>query len=90
MSPFLLATIKQPSGNVIIRDAHMSLQGEFYMVEMPKQLAEQVWDAQQTIYLIESNFEQVGKFNAICTGFIPFMRDNSEMARASFVRSEFK
>lgn len=90
MSPFLLATIKQPSGNVVIKDAPMSLQSEFYMVEMSKQLAENIWDAQQTIYTIESNFKQVGTFSAICTGFIPFMRDGNEMARASFVRSEFR
>lgn len=90
MSPFLLATVKQPSGSVAIKDAPMSLQGEFYMVEMPKQLAENIWDAQQTVYTIETNFEQVGKFTAICTGFIPFMKDGNEMARATFVRNEFR
>jgi hypothetical protein len=60
------------------------------MVEMTKFLAENVWDAQATIYTLECNFEQVGKFDAICTGFVPFLRDGNDMARASFVRSEFR
>ena len=86
----MLATIRQPNGNTVITDAPMSIQGEFYMVEMTKLLAENVWDAQATIYTIECNFDQVGKFDAICTGFIPFLRDGNDMARASFVRSEFR
>lgn len=90
MTVQLLATVKQPNGNVAIADAPMSIQGEFYMVEMPKLLAEQVWDAQATIYTLESNFKQIGKFDAICTGFVPFLRNDEEMARASFVRSEFR
>lgn len=90
MTVHLLATIRQQSGNVAISNAPMSIQGEYYMVEMPKQLAESLWDAQRTTYTLESNFKQVGKFAAICTGFIPFVRDGKDMARASFVRSEFK
>jgi hypothetical protein len=86
----LLATIKQPNGNVAIADAPMSIQGEYYMVEMPRLLAENIWDAQATIYTLEANFKQVGRFDAICTGFIPFLRDGEELARASFVRSEFR
>jgi len=89
MTVVLLATVKQPNGNVAIADAPMSIQGEYYMVEMTKLLAENIWDAQATIYTIESNFKQIGKFDAICTGFIPFLRDGVDMARTSFVRSEF-
>jgi hypothetical protein len=85
----LLATIKRPSGNIAIADALMSIQGEFYMIDMPKLLADNIWDTQNVIYLIETNFKQIGKFSAICTGFVPYIRDGKEMARASFVRSEF-
>jgi hypothetical protein len=89
MSVQLLAKLLQPSGSVVIADALMSIQGEFYMIEMSKTVAENVWDVQNVIYTIETNSELVGKFGAICTGFIPYMRDGEEMARASFVRSEF-
>lgn len=89
MVPRLLTTIKQPSGNVAIKDAVMSIQGEFFLVDMPKQLAENLWDTQNVVYTLETNSEQVGKFSAICTGFIPFLRDGKEMARTAFVRSEF-
>lgn len=85
----LRVTIKQPSGSVAIADALMSIQGEFFMVDMPKQLAENIWDTQQVIYTLEPNHESIKKFTAICTGFIPYMRDDQEMARASFVRNEF-
>lgn len=72
-----------------IKDALMSIQGEFFLVDMPKQLAENLWDTQNVVYTLETNSEQVGKFSAICTGFIPYLRDGEEMARTAFVRSEF-
>ena len=89
MSGELLAKLMQPSGSIVIAAAPMSIQGEFYMLEMTKLLAENVWDVQNVIYTIETNHKLVGKFGAICTGFIPYMKDGEEMARASFVRSEF-
>lgn len=85
----LKVTVKQPSGSVAIADAPLSLQGEFYMVDMPKNLAENIWDAQQVIYTLEPNHESIKRFSAICTGFIPYLKDGEEMARASFVRNEF-
>jgi len=85
----LLVTVKQPSGRVAIADAPLNLQGEYYMVDMPKMLAEQVWDAQRVIYTLEVNHESIGTFSAICTGFVPYLKDGKDMARASFVRSEF-
>ena len=85
----LLATVKQPNGNVAIADAPLSLQGEYYMVDMPKYLAENIWDAQRVIYTLETNHETIGKFDVICTGFVPYLKDDQDMARAAFVRSEF-
>lgn len=85
----LKVTVKQPSGSVAIADAPLSLQGEFYMVDMPKILAENIWDAQQVIYILEPNHESIKKFGAICTGFVPYLKNGEEMARASFVRNEF-
>ncbi len=85
----LRVTVKQPSGSIAISDALMSIQGEFFMVDMPKQLAENIWDTQQVIYTLEPNHESIKKFTAICTGFVPYMRDDQELARASFVRNEF-
>lgn len=85
----LKVTVKQPSGSVAIKDAIMSIQGEFFMVDMPKQLAENIWDTQNVIYTLEPNHESLKDFTAICTGFVPYLRDGQEMARASFVRNEF-
>ncbi len=85
----LKVTIKQPSGSVAVADALMSIQGEFYMVEMTKQLAENLWDTQNVVYILEPNTDTIEKFGAICTGFVPYLRDGQEMARTAFVRSEF-
>jgi hypothetical protein len=89
----LLAKVKQPSGSVAIKDAPMSiLDKDEFVVEMPRQLADQLWDTQRdgrkVIYTIESNQEQVGNFDAIYAGYAPFVEDGEEMARASFVKSE--
>ena len=85
----LSVTIKQPSGSVAIANAPLSIQGEFFMVEMTKQLAENVWDTQNVVYILETNSDLIGKFGAICTGFIPYLKDGEEMARTAFVKSEF-
>jgi hypothetical protein len=85
----LTVTVKQPTGSVVISNALLSIQGEYFVVEMPKQLAENVWDGQRTIYTLVPDATTMKTFTAICTNFVPFMRDGKDMAKAFFVRNEF-
>lgn len=91
MAEPLKATIKQRSGSVAISDAPLTVQGEYFAIDMPKDLAEFLWDAQQAECTIETTSEQIGTFTAICTNFIamPETPDGRTQARAFFVRTEF-
>ena len=85
----LIGTVKDRAGSVIIADCPMSVQGEYFVLEMTDDVASFIWDAQQQEYTVMTNSEQVGNFTAICTNHIPSPPGKEGSARCFFLRSEF-
>ena len=88
MAKPLTATIKQRNGTIAVSDAPLTVQGEYFAIDMPLETAVFLWDAQKSEVTIESTSEQIGNFTAICTNYIPLGGENPR-ARAFFVRTEF-
>ncbi len=85
----LIGTVKDRAGNVIVADCQMSVQGEYFVLEMTDDIASFIWDGQQQEYTIKTNSKQVGNFTAICTNHIPSPPGKEGNARCFFLRSEF-
>lgn len=82
-------TVIDRAGTVIVKNCPMSVQGEYFVLEMTDDLASFIWDGQQQEYTIKSSSKQVGNFTAICTNHIPAPPGKEGNARCFFVRSEF-
>ena len=85
----LTGTVKDRAGTVIIANCPMSVQGEYFVLEMTDDVASFIWDGQQQEYTILTTSKQVGNFTAICTNHIPSAPGKEGQARCFFVRSEF-
>jgi hypothetical protein len=85
----LIGTVVDKAGSVVIADCLMSVQGEYFVLEMTDDIASFIWDGQQQEYTIKTNSKQVGNFTAICTNHIPSPPGKEGTARCFFVRSEF-
>ena len=88
MAEALTATIKQRSGSIAVKDAPLTVQGEYYAIDMPLETAVFLWDAQKSEVTIETTSAQIGNFTAICTNYIPLQGEGA-LGRAFFVRTEF-
>ena len=80
-----LCTIKSPSGNVLVKDAPVFYQGEYFAVEMTPTIAESLWDGQQQVYRMEFNQEEMKPMSCLCTHWI---KTSDTEARCFFSRHE--
>ena len=80
-----LCTIKIASGSIAVKDAPIYYQGEYFAVEMSPALAEQMWEGQQQVYLIEFHNEDMKNVSVICTHWI---KTSDSEAKCFFTRHE--
>jgi hypothetical protein len=85
----LIGTVVDNAGSIVIADCPMTVQGEYFVLDMEDDIASFIWDGQKQQYLIKTNSKQVGNFTAICTNHIPSPPGRAGNARCFFVRSEF-
>ena len=89
MAAKLVGTVVDRAGTMIIADCPLSIQGEYFVLEMTDDIASFIWDGQQQEYTVRTNSDQIGNFTAICTNHIPAPPTKEGRARCFFVRSEF-